>query len=89
MLPTVTHLRELFARHGLEITDLYRFGQDYATTLKLWRERFIANWQSIRTDGFDERFYRLWEYYLAYCEAGFRVGRTDVVQIRLERSAAE
>ena len=88
MLPTVTHLRELFARHGLEVTDLYRFGQDYATTLKLWRERFIANWQSIRTDGFDERFYRLWEYYLAYCEAGFRVGRTDVVQIRLERSAA-
>ena len=87
MLPTVTHLRELFARHGLEVTDLYRFGQDYATTLKLWRERFIANWQSIRTDGFDERFYRLWEYYLAYCEAGFRVGRTDVVQIRLERSA--
>lgn len=85
MLPTVTHLRELFARHGLRVADLYRFGQDYATTLRLWRERFTASWQLIREEGFDERFFRLWNYYLAYCEAGFRVGRTDVVQLRLER----
>ncbi len=85
MLPTVTHLRELFARHGLRVADLYRFGQDYATTLRMWRERFAANWQSICEEGFDERFFRMWNYYLAYCEAAFRVGRTDVVQLRLER----
>ena len=86
MLPTITHLYELFARHGLTITDLHRFGQDYATTLGIWRRRFISNWLAIREQGFDERFFRLWDYYLTYCEAGFRLGRTDVVQIRLEHS---
>lgn len=86
MLPTTKHLATLFARHGLQVTRLHRFGADYATTLRLWRERFVANWHEIRTLGFDERFYRLWNYYLAYCEAGFRLGRTDVVQLRLVRT---
>lgn len=81
MLPTVTHLRALFARHGLRVTDLFRFGEDYATTLGMWRQRFISNWPAIREEGFDERFHRLWDYYLAYCEAGFRLGRTDVVPV--------
>lgn len=85
MLPTVTQINNVLKRHGLCIANLYRFGQDYGRTLKLWREKFEATWPSIRSEKYDDRFYRLWMYYLCYCEAGFSIGRTDVVQIRIER----
>ncbi|MGH3368378.1 MAG: class I SAM-dependent methyltransferase, partial [Nocardioidaceae bacterium] len=48
-------------------------------------ERFLANWPTVRDLGFDGTFRRMWEFYLAYCEAGFRAGYLDVAQIRLER----
>jgi cyclopropane-fatty-acyl-phospholipid synthase len=60
-------------------------GPHYAHTLRLWRERFVANWRRVRDLGFDDRFFRMWEYYLAYCEAGFRTGYLDVAQFRIER----
>jgi cyclopropane-fatty-acyl-phospholipid synthase len=85
MLPSVTHIDNVLAKQGLQITDVYRFGKDYARTMQLWRARFEAAWPVIESQGFDERFRRLWMYYLCYCEAGFQVGRTDVVQIRIER----
>jgi cyclopropane-fatty-acyl-phospholipid synthase len=85
MLPTRSQVRSLFSRHGLSVTDEYRFGVDYADTIAIWRERFEAAWQEICPLGFDDHFRRQWLYYLAYCEAGFRSGRTDVIQIRLER----
>jgi cyclopropane-fatty-acyl-phospholipid synthase len=53
--------------------------------LKLWREQFEAAWPDIQSDNYDDRFYRLWMYYLCYCEAGFSIGRTDVIQIKIER----
>ena len=84
MLPTVTHLKEVMSRHGLVVSRLHRFGMDYARTLAHWRERFEAAWPLIAAQGFDARFKRLWMYYLCYCETGFRIGRTDVVQIRIE-----
>ena len=87
MLPTVTHLRQVFSKQGLQLTRVHRFGQDYATTLQHWRKRFEKNWAQMTALGFDESFYRLWRYYLLYCELGFRTGRTDVVQIRVEKSA--
>ncbi|MDX1540648.1 MAG: class I SAM-dependent methyltransferase, partial [Geminicoccaceae bacterium] len=61
------------------------FGLDYARTLNDWNRRFQAAWHEIRQMGFDDRFKRLWDFYLAYCEAGFRVGFTDVVQVGLVR----
>jgi cyclopropane-fatty-acyl-phospholipid synthase len=85
MLPTEARVKAEAATAGLEVAGLRRFGQDYADTLALWRERFDARWEEIRALGFDERFRRLWRYYLAYCEAGFRTGRTDVIQITLAR----
>ncbi|HAK50893.1 MAG TPA: SAM-dependent methyltransferase [Gammaproteobacteria bacterium] len=85
MLPTVKQINEVLGRQGLRVTDLYRFGQDYATTLEHWRMRFKAAWPRLQQQGFDDRFYRLWMYYLCYCEAGFHIGRTDVVQIKIER----
>ncbi|MBK8957685.1 MAG: class I SAM-dependent methyltransferase [Proteobacteria bacterium] len=69
------------ARAGLALEQASRFGHDYATTLTLWRERVQAASAPIRALGFDERFMRLWQFYLSYCEAGFRCGRTDVVHL--------
>ena len=85
MLPTFKQINEVLNRQGLRVTDLYRFGQDYAKTLEHWRQRFKAAWPRLQQQGFDDRFYRLWMYYLCYCEAGFNIGRTDVVQIKIER----
>jgi cyclopropane-fatty-acyl-phospholipid synthase len=59
------------------------FRPDYARTLALWRQRFLARWPEARALGYDERFRRMWEFYLAYCEAGFNAGSTDVVQYTL------
>src|SRR6185437_9326742 len=56
----------------LALTQLEDFGSSYALTLKAWRERFLAKLAQVRAQGFDERFIRLWEFYLAYCEGGFR-----------------
>ena len=85
MLPSTAALAEETQKAGFEITEKLAFGGDYARTLALWAERFEAAWDDIREQGFDERFRRLWRYYLAYCEAGFRSGSTDVVQLGLRR----
>lgn len=69
------------AKAGLALQQATRFGHDYATTLALWRERVQTAAGPIRALGFDERFMRLWHFYLCYCEAGFRSGRTDVVHL--------
>jgi cyclopropane-fatty-acyl-phospholipid synthase len=87
MLPSEARLRPLIADAALVWDEVERFGQDYAETLRLWDERFHAAWNDIhRIKGFDERFRRLWRFYLAYCEAGFRSARTDVVQLALSRA---
>jgi len=59
------------------------FGQDYAATLRLWRERYDRAVAEKRLPGFDDRFHRLWRYYLMYCEGGFRGGGIDVAQVTL------
>ena len=86
MLPSSTALGEQIQKVGLEITDTVAFGRDYAKTLGIWGERFDAAWDRVCNLGFDERFRRLWRYYLGYCEAGFRTGSTDVLQLALRRS---
>lgn len=87
MLPSEERLRPVIEQAGLTWDTQERFGQDYADTLKRWDERFQAGWGDIRRmGGFDERFRRLWRFYLAYCEAGFRSSRTDVIQLALTRA---
>ena len=87
MLPSEASLKPVIGRAGLGWQAVERFGRDYADTLRLWDARFQAAWDDIqRTAGFDERFRRLWRFYLAYCEAGFRSARTDVIQLALTRS---
>jgi cyclopropane-fatty-acyl-phospholipid synthase len=86
MLPSEARLRQETARAGLEWGAVSRFGQNYAQTLAEWGARFEAAWEDIRALGYDERFRRLWRFYLSYCEAAFTTGRTDVVQLSLART---
>jgi cyclopropane-fatty-acyl-phospholipid synthase len=81
MLPTPTILKSMGATHGLSFLRERVFPQDYARTLAEWRQRFWASWDRIVPLGFDERFKKLWEFYLHYCEAGFRAEYIDVRQV--------
>jgi cyclopropane-fatty-acyl-phospholipid synthase len=81
MLPTPEIMQGLGQKFGLPLASDKNFGLDYARTLAVWRERFRAAWPQLTPLGFDERFRRMWEYYLAYCEAGFRSGNIDVRQM--------
>ncbi|EJL25077.1 methyltransferase, cyclopropane fatty acid synthase [Caulobacter sp. AP07] len=85
MLPSEARLRQETAAAGLAWTGVSRFGQNYADTLVEWARRFEGAWDEIRSQGFDERFRRLWRFYLSYCEAGFRTERTNVIQLGLSR----
>jgi cyclopropane-fatty-acyl-phospholipid synthase len=87
MLPPPSRLAEIGRSLGLQLTDQKIFGQDYARTLAEWRQRFRQAWPQISPMGFDERFKRLWEFYLHYCEAGFRSGNIDVRQMVYEKRA--
>jgi len=86
MLPSPSRFEQAAAKAGLKVSDRFEFGLDYARTLQVWRQNFEAAWPEIAARGFDERFRRMWRYYLAYCEAGFRTGRTDVVQLSLGKA---
>jgi cyclopropane-fatty-acyl-phospholipid synthase len=83
MLPSVAALREQARRAHLRVERSFAFGTDYARTLRLWHERFNANSEDIQALGFDERFLRMWRFYLSYCEAGFSTGSTDIYQFEL------
>jgi len=87
MLPRRSSLAEITDNAGLAVVDDAGFGLDYARTLREWHRRFERAWSDVAALGFDERFHRMWSYYLAYCEAGFRLGRIDVRQIALQRAA--
>ncbi|MDM0106186.1 cyclopropane-fatty-acyl-phospholipid synthase family protein [Variovorax sp. J22R24] len=78
MLPSAAALQAQARRAGLELVRDLCFGESYALTLAEWRLRFLRAWPQVEALGFDASFRRLWEYYLCYCEAGFRAGRVDV-----------
>lgn len=77
-LPSKTYMREMLEAHGLRLLAADNFGDSYAKTLREWRLRFLAAWPEIETMGYQESFRRLWEFYLSYCEGGFRAGAIDV-----------
>ncbi|MDZ4283118.1 MAG: cyclopropane-fatty-acyl-phospholipid synthase family protein [Hydrogenophaga sp.] len=84
-LPCPSEFRAHAAKVGLEVVDEFAFGLDYARTLAIWRERFLHEQERVLQLGFDQRFLRIWEFYLAYCEAAFEQGSTDVVQYTLRK----
>ncbi|WP_047391994.1 cyclopropane-fatty-acyl-phospholipid synthase family protein [Chitinibacter sp. ZOR0017] len=85
MLPSPSGFVAQAAKAGLSTAEQYRFGPDYAETLRRWRQGFEAALEAVRGQGFDEAFIRIWRLYLCYCEAGFDEGRTDVVQFCLQK----
>jgi cyclopropane-fatty-acyl-phospholipid synthase len=78
MLPTTEIIERETAKSGLKLVAKDFFGDGYARTLEEWRRRFLQSWPAIEALGFDERFKRTWEYYLAYCQAGFETGAINV-----------
>jgi len=85
LLPSPSQFRAHAQTAGLEVINELAFGQDYAETLRRWRDRFLAEESQVRRIGFDTRFMRIWEFYLAYCEAAFEGGNTDVIQFTLRK----
>lgn len=86
MLPSPARFRAEAEKAGFVMTDRFDFGKDYATTLERWLHNFDARRDDIAALGYDEGFMRMWRFYLAACIAGFRTGRTDVMQVELQHA---
>ncbi|MDI9334539.1 MAG: cyclopropane-fatty-acyl-phospholipid synthase family protein [Cytophagales bacterium] len=84
-LPSDKTFKQAAQTAGLVVEDAFAFGADYARTLAVWRRNFMAQECAVRNLNFDTRFIRLWEFYLAYCEAAFAQGSTNVIQYTLRR----
>ena len=84
IIPSLEVINE-YTKESFKLIDRRSLGLDYAHTLKLWRYRFMENINQVRALGFDEEFERMWQYYLAYCEAGFRARHLDVWQLGFEK----
>lgn len=87
LIPSVEAIGQCAASAGLRVQENDGFGGHYAETLRLWRERFTDQPATVASLGFDAVFRRMWEFYLAYCEAGFRAGYLDVRQLLLTKAA--
>jgi cyclopropane-fatty-acyl-phospholipid synthase len=85
LLPSPQAFRTEARKAGLEVINEMAFGPDYAETLRRWRADFLSRDGQVRQLGFDTRFMRIWEFYLAYCEAAFDTGNTNVMQFTLRR----
>ena len=85
MLPSTDAIGQVTRKHTSMHFSYIRKGRTYAHTPRPWRERFVSNWQGVQALGFDDRSCRMWEFDLAYAEAGFRTGYREVAQIRIER----
>lgn len=86
MLPSPTAFGRVVQDAGLKIADAYYFGKSYAESLRRWDKAFQENWPRIAPLGFDERFFRMWRFYLSYCETGFDLDRVNVGQFVIERA---
>ena len=85
MLPTKEELRQINQNLGLDFNETKSFGISYAKTLNVWNNRFQSSWQDLVKQGFNERFKRMWEFYLSYCETGFISKSTDVSHFLIKK----
>ncbi len=86
MLPSPSVFRHHARKHGLQVVNELAFGLDYARTLAAWHASFLHEREAVEAQGFDQRFIRTWQFYLAYCEAGFREHSIDLFQFTLEKA---
>ena len=87
MLASPSAAQRAAEAQGLEFAGSVEFGESYAKTLRIWYEKFNARWSEVAALGFDDRFRRMWNFYLAGCAATFSAGTTDVTQLTLRRPA--
>lgn len=87
MLLSDTMIQQQAQKAGLRINDSFHFGQDYARTCRIWADRLVARKAKIHEQGFDEAFFRNWQYYLEICAAAFAVGQTNVTQVEMSHAA--
>ncbi|RMA42351.1 SAM-dependent methyltransferase [Rhodophyticola porphyridii] len=85
MLPSPSVLRAEVAKAGLEVTGAIEFGESYSQTLRRWYDTFNGRWEEVAALGFDDRFRRMWNFYLTSCAASFHFGNCDVTQITVTR----
>ena len=85
MLPTKQILFHLFKKNDFTLINSTSFGKDYSKTLMCWKQNFNKNWDRIKNNKFDDKFKRLWNYYLDYCETGFSLSRTNVSQFFIKK----
>ncbi len=83
-LPSKKSLYEHAKKSGLEINEYNSYGLHYSNTLIMWRKEFIKRWEEISKQGFDQTFKRMWNFYLSYCEAGFKSKNIDLIQFSLQ-----
>ena len=79
-LPSVDFMKYLVKKNKLNLLKINSYPDDYAKTLAIWRENFFKTWKNIAPLGFDETFKRMWEFYLSYCEAGFKARNINLIQ---------
>ena len=83
-LPSKKKLYDLSSSNGLEIKKYESYGSHYSNTLKIWRDEFLKKWEEISKHGFDNKFKRMWHFYLSYCEAGFKSKNIDLIQFSMQ-----
>ena len=82
-LPSLSFMKSLIKKNNLSLLKVNSYSDDYAKTLAIWRENFLKVWSNIALLGFDETFKRMWEFYLSYCEAGFKSKNIDLIQFSM------
>ncbi len=82
-LPSLKSLNMYSKQSGLKIGKYQLYGHHYCSTLQKWRESFLNSWESISRQGFDPNFKKMWDFYLSYCQAGFKSKNIDLIQFSL------
>ena len=83
-LPSKKEILKLSSENGLKFNESDSYGIHYSNTLSIWREEFLKKWADISKQGFDNKFKRMWNFYLSYCEAGFKSKNIDLIQFSLQ-----
>ena len=82
-LPSLNHINSILDANQLKLDEINSYSSDYAKTLKIWKNNFLKTWDNISPLGFDDYFKRMWEFYLSYCEAGFKAKNIDLIQFSM------
>ena len=84
-LPSKNSLEQLSTKNGLKLDLMNSYGEHYSDTLRIWRDEFQKKWDLISKQGFDLTFKKMWDFYLSYCEAGFKSKNIDLIQFSLQK----